>query len=167
MHDSACVMYRERWNMDHTIVTVLIRTPKLTRFEPAQYWGGGPPGNSVVLNPCFCQCYHCWTTDLWSVKQQHKVIYSWQIDRSLKNIVGSRFSGSATMVSRVKIKGSTVDFGFDHINRNPPVLIRTPKLTRFEPAQYWGGGPPGNSVVLNPFFSPFLLWHWAFGFPFI
>ena len=44
--------------------------------------------------------------------------------------------------------------GFDHINRNPPVLIRTPKLTRFEPAQYWGGGPPGNSVVLNP---PFCL----------
>ena len=43
-------------------------------------------------------------------------------------------------------------FGFDHINRNAPVLIRTPKLTRFEPAQYWGGGPPGNSVVLNPFF---------------
>ena len=43
--------------------------------------------------------------------------------------------------------------GFDHINRNPPVLIRTPKLTRFEPAQYWGGGPPGNSVVLNPFFG--------------
>ena len=41
--------------------------------------------------------------------------------------------------------------GFDHINRNAPVLIRTPKLTRFEPAQYWGGGPPGNSVVLNPF----------------
>ena len=24
--------------------------------------------------------------------------------------------------------------GFDHINRNTPVLIRTPKLTRFEPA---------------------------------
>ena len=46
--------------------------------------------------------------------------------------------------------------GFDHINRNAPVLIRTPKLTRFEPAQYWGGGPPGNSVVLNPFF--FLAW---------
>ena len=44
------------------------------------------------------------------------------------------------------------NFGFDHINRNAPVLIRTPKLTRFEPAQYWGGGPPGNSVVLNPFF---------------
>jgi hypothetical protein len=47
--------------------------------------------------------------------------------------------------------GSSV-LGFDHINRNAPVLIRTPKLTRFEPAQYWGGGPPGNSVVLNPFF---------------
>jgi hypothetical protein len=47
-------------------------------------------------------------------------------------------------------------FGFDHINRNAPVLIRTPKLTRFEPAQYWGGGPPGNSVVLNPIFS---FWH--------
>ena len=40
-----------------------------------------------------------------------------------------------------------------NINRNAPVLIRTPKLTRFEPAQYWGGGPPGNSVVLNPFFE--------------
>ena len=46
-------------------------------------------------------------------------------------------------------------FGFDHINRNAPVLIRTPKLTRFEPAQYWGGGPPGNSVVLNPIFFDF------------
>ena len=30
--------------------------------------------------------------------------------------------------------------GFDHINRNAPVLIRTPKLTRFEPAQYMNGG---------------------------
>ena len=48
--------------------------------------------------------------------------------------------------------GSGGKNGFDHINRNAPVLIRTPKLTRFEPAQYWGGGPPGNSVVLNPFF---------------
>jgi hypothetical protein len=45
-------------------------------------------------------------------------------------------------------------FGYDHINCNPPVLIRTPKLTQFEPAQYWGGGPPGNSAVLYPF-SPF------------
>ena len=53
-----------------------------------------------------------------------------------------------TNQSRVR----STDNGFDHINRNPPVLIRTPKLTRFEPAQYWGGGPPGNSVVLNPFF---------------
>ena len=44
--------------------------------------------------------------------------------------------------------------GFDHINRNAPVLIRTPKLTRFELAQYWGGGPPGNSVMLNPIFLP-------------
>ena len=58
-------------------------------------------------------------------------------------------------------------FGFDHINRNAPVLIRTPKLTRFEPAQYWGGGPPGNSVVLNPFFTIFLYykklfcWKWS------
>jgi hypothetical protein len=42
-------------------------------------------------------------------------------------------------------------FGYDHINCNPPVLIRTPKLTQFEPAQYWGGGPPGNSAVLYPF----------------
>ena len=41
--------------------------------------------------------------------------------------------------------------GFDHINRNAPVLVRSPKLTRFELAQYWGGRPPGNSVVLNPF----------------
>jgi hypothetical protein len=51
---------------------------------------------------------------------------------------------------------SSYCFGFDHINRNPPVLIRTPKLTRFEPAQYWGGGPPGNSVVLNPTFLLFV-----------
>ena len=50
------------------------------------------------------------------------------------------------------IPSERVLHGFDHINRNAPVLIRTPKLTRFEPAQYWGGGPPGNSVVLNPSF---------------
>ena len=53
--------------------------------------------------------------------------------------------------------------GFDHINRNPPVLIRTPKLTRFEPAQYWGGGPPGNSVVLNPFFLFFIFYFFLVG----
>ena len=56
---------------------------------------------------------------------------------------------------------ATTNYGFDHINRNAPVLIRTPKLTRFEPAQYWGGGPPGNSVVLNPFLPFFwnmVLW---------
>ena len=55
-------------------------------------------------------------------------------------------------VVAMSLVGDTNSVGFDHINRNPPVLIRTPKLTRFEPAQYWGGGPPGNSVVLNPFF---------------
>ena len=42
--------------------------------------------------------------------------------------------------------GSTY-IGYDHINRkksNAPVLVRSRKLTRFEPAQYWGGGPPGT-----------------------
>ena len=39
------------------------------------------------------------------------------------------------MVQRAK-------YEFDHINRNAPVLIRTPKLTRLV----------GNSVVLNPLF---------------
>ena len=34
----------------------------------------------------------------------------------------------------MSMKGEVVTVGFDHINRNPPVLIRTPKLTRFEPA---------------------------------
>ena len=57
--------------------------------------------------------------------------------------------------------------GFDHINRNPPVIIRTPKLTRFEPAQYWGGGPPGNSVVLNPFFFLLLFFGSSLGERFI
>ena len=42
--------------------------------------------------------------------------------------------------------------GYDHITYNAPDPIRTPKLTCVEPAQYWGGGPPGNSVVLYPFF---------------
>jgi hypothetical protein len=62
----------------------------------------------------------------------------------------------------MKVLCVLLSVGFDHINRNAPVLIRTPKLTRFEPAQYWGGGPPGNSVVLNPlfFFLPFLLPYW-------
>jgi hypothetical protein len=58
----------------------------------------------------------------------------------------------------MKVLCVLLSVGFDHINRNAPVLIRTPKLTRFEPAQYWGGGPPGNSVVLNPFlFLMFLM----------
>ena len=50
------------------------------------------------------------------------------------------------------IPPESVLHGFDHINCNAPVLIRTPKLTRFEPAQYSGAGPSGNSVVLNPSF---------------
>ena len=53
--------------------------------------------------------------------------------------------------SQVKFLKNFEQIGFDHINRNAPVLVRSPKLTRFEPAQYWGGRPPGNSVVLNPF----------------
>ncbi len=54
--------------------------------------------------------------------------------------------------SETKPRLLLISFGYDHINCNPPVLIRTPKLTQFEPAQYWGGGPPGNSVVLYPSF---------------
>ena len=42
--------------------------------------------------------------------------------------------------------------GYDHITFNAPDPIRTPKLKDVEPAQYWGGGPPGNSVVLYPLF---------------
>ena len=45
---------------------------------------------------------------------------------------------------------STQVVGYDHITYNAPDPIRTPKLTCVEPAQYWGGGPPGNSVVLYP-----------------
>jgi hypothetical protein len=64
----------------------------------------------------------------------------------------ARAGGLRVLAVRSLVHLSSLDVGFDHINRNPPVIIRTPKLTRFEPAQYWGGGPPGNSVVLNPFF---------------
>jgi hypothetical protein len=46
---------------------------------------------------------------------------------------------------------SRTNRGYDHINRNAPVLVRSRNLTRFEPAQYWGG-PPGNGVELCPFF---------------
>ena len=65
-------------------------------------------------------------------------------------------------VNQKKTEPKRVVVGFDHINRNPPVLIRTPKLTRFEPAQYWGGRPPGNSVVLNPFYLFTFFWHKIF-----
>ena len=34
----------------------------------------------------------------------------------------------------IRLRIDIVSAGFDHINRNAPVLIRTPKLTRFEPA---------------------------------
>ena len=47
---------------------------------------------------------------------------------------------------------ATLVVGYDHITYNAPDPIRTPKLTCVEPAQYWGGGPPGNSVVLYPLF---------------
>ena len=35
-------------------------------------------------------------------------------------------------------------YGFDHINRNAPVLIRTPKLTRFDPLSTGVGDHPGT-----------------------
>jgi hypothetical protein len=59
--------------------------------------------------------------------------------------------GVARAWCRFKARKAAHLSGFDHISCNAPVLIRTPKLKRLEPAQYWGGGPPGNSVVLNPF----------------
>ena len=62
------------------------------------------------------------------------------------------FGSFARMSNATKWDLTLVIFGYDHINCNPPVLIRTPKLTQFEPAQYWGGGPPGNSAVLYPIF---------------
>ena len=68
------------------------------------------------------------------------------------------------LLSKNNVK-SEINFqkiGFDHINRNAPVLVRSPKLTRFEPAQYWGGRPPGNSVVLNPFYLFTFFWHKIF-----
>ena len=69
------------------------------------------------------------------------------------NPPGRKIRGSKPPQSRnLSLECALRNVGFDHINRNAPVLIRTPKLTRFEPAQYWGGGPPGNSVVLNPLF---------------
>ena len=60
------------------------------------------------------------------------------------------FDHNQTIIHRVVSCEVVVFVGFDHINRNPPVPIRTPKLTRFEPAQYQPG-----TVVLNPilFFS--------------
>ena len=88
------------------------------------------------------------------------MLYFWlQCDTSNVYVCASVF-GSVPAVYEARDKAvessskhsAAHSVGFDHINRNPPVLIRTPKLTRFEPAQYWGGGPPGNSVVLNPFF---------------
>jgi hypothetical protein len=76
---------------------------------------------------------------------------------NLKPNLGIINAGHPCPIDDTKSSSSRISYplnsdGFDHINRNAPVLIRTPKLTRFEPAQYWGGGPPGNSVVLNPFF---------------
>ena len=41
---------------------------------------------------------------------------------------------------------------FDQINRNTTVFVRSQKLTCFDLAQYYGGKPTGNSVVLNPFY---------------
>jgi hypothetical protein len=76
---------------------------------------------------------------------------------SVRSVFSVCFFSAATAALRLGANFPACAVGFDHISRNPPVLIRTPKLTRLEPAQYWGGGPPGNSVVLNPFCFFFLL----------
>jgi hypothetical protein len=138
---------------------VLIRTPKLTRFEPAQYWGGGPPGNSVVLNPFFFLggSFLVGLFGAWCAlgTPSPRVFITGCICASsceANGGLGDPNAHSAPQKHTNKKYMETLFIGFDHINRNAPVLIRTPKLTRFEPAQYWGGGPPGNSVVLNPLF---------------
>ena len=52
--------------------------------------------------------------------------------------IAIKFSRSCTIKAVLSVCGwvvaSGVAVGFDHINRNAPVLIRTPKLTQFEPA---------------------------------
>ncbi len=55
--------------------------------------------------------------------------------------------GWLSLISRT----SVVSLGHDHTSHKAPDPIRTPKLNWLGPAQYWGGGPPGNSVVLCPF----------------
>ena len=51
--------------------------------------------------------------------------------------------------NKKKTTQTSCKLSFMHlINRNAHVLARSRKLTRFEPAQYWGGGPPGNRVAL-------------------
>ena len=54
------------------------------------------------------------------------------------------------MVKEIGLQRLGNAYGYDHITFNAPDPIRTPKLKDVEPAQYWGGGPPGNSVVLYP-----------------
>ena len=90
-----------------------------------------------------------------SPRRRGLVGWVWAQMKALRFSTRAKFQGkSLKRKGFIRIKNNVVFHlnGFDHINRNAPVLIRTPKLTRFEPAQYWGGGPPGNSVVLNPNF---------------
>ena len=64
---------------------------------------------------------------------------------------GSRFDEQETTCDT--FCSGAHDFGFDHINRNAPVLIRTPKLTRFEPAQYCGGGHTREQCGVESIFT--------------
>ena len=99
--------YDDKINPNYLCITTDIRIPKLTRFKPAQYWGGGP-------GPC-----HCMVAILLLYDSNHAI--DWY--QPLITIMPSYDD---------KINPDCLCITTD---------IRIPRLTRFEPAQYWCGGP--------------------------
>ena len=116
-----------------------------TRRIPVPKIEGSIP--SVIMFFLFLVCSADQTNMMLQITDRHTSI---GIEKTVHESIHKYEWMDGLVVSAKGVIPATTN-GFDHINRNPPVLIRTPKLTRFEPAQYWGGGPPGNSVVLNPF----------------
>jgi len=104
------------------------------------------PGNSVVLYPYFLSVELCCALEqcanMFNVLAAVVSIFVWYSTACYFWALTALLN-SDTTISTVKKKKK---------KNNAPVLVRSRKLKRFEPAQYWGGGPPGNSVVLYPYF---------------
>jgi hypothetical protein len=164
--------YDDKINPNYLCITTDIRIPKLTRFKPAQYWGGGPgPCHCMVAILLLYDSNHAidWYQPLITIMPSYDdkinpdclcITTDIRIPKLTRFEPAQYWCGGPgpchCMVAILLLYDSnhaidwyqpliTIMPSYDD-KINPDCLcittdIRIPRLTRFEPAQYWGGGP--------------------------